>query len=352
MDGFLYENGEVLMLSVQSAAARVRSHIEELGLADTSSPILSSLATYRALYTGGKVDWGAELVHFRFGLPVMRSLAVIEQQMEGHSRALLMSLVGCLKRKSGVERHDAVLQWCAEVYVVAQLAHYHWPVRPIFLAEPRSSSSSKNPEVAVRLDGIGTLAVEVKAPRLTEYRDEWSRSTVQLTSRLPKGAVSSADSLKPRDNPVKDFLLSANGKFAGMKQDDPGLTSVLFIAWDDFVNEPLAALLAPSSGLLTENSFYREGGMAVKFPYLDCVVIGRQLHQFDRALQGWPPVDGRPDCFAFPKGDDFPPNVHVPVSGAPTPALPLAISALNSFSRSDSMGAEYAVQDMVLWSSH
>lgn len=340
------------MLSVQSAAARVRNHVEELGLADTVSPVFSSLAAPRAPHTTGKMDWSSELARIRFGLPAVRSLALIEQQMEGHSRDLLISLAGHLKRRTEAERHDAVLQWCAEVYVVAQLAHYRWPVRPIFLAEPRSSSSSKNPEVAVRLDGIGTLAVEVKAPRLTQYRDEWSRSTVQLTSRLPQGTVSLADKLKPRDNPVKDFLLSANEKFAGMKQDNPGLTSMLFIAWDDFVNEPLAALLAPSSGLLTDNSFYREGDMAVKFPNLDYVIIGRQLRQFDRALRGQPPVDGRPDCFAFPKGDDFPPNVHIPVSGADTPALYLATVALNSYSRSNLMGAEYAVQDMVLWSSH
>ena len=46
------------------------------------------------------------------------------------------------------------------------------------------------------------------------------------------------------------------------------------IIWDDFINEPISALTNPNSGLLTQNSFYKDS----TFSNVDGVIILRHLH--------------------------------------------------------------------------
>lgn len=84
----------------------------------------------------------------------------------------------------------------------------------------------------------------------------------------------------PRDNPVKDFLISADEKFRNFKREG-NFYSVLFIIWDDFIYEPISAFLAKPAGLFLEDSFARDGaGKALRFKNVDAVFLDRQLTQF------------------------------------------------------------------------
>lgn len=82
----------------------------------------------------------------------------------------------------------------------------------------------------------------------------------------------------PRDNPIKDFLISANEKFRIFKQSNAAFLSTLVIVWDDFIYEPISAISPPQAGLFTENSFAKDDdGNPLKFEYVDCVIITRHL---------------------------------------------------------------------------
>ena len=51
----------------------------------------------------------------------------------------------------------------------------------------------------------------------------------------------------PRDDPVKDFLVSANAKFEHFKKADaPNFVGVLVIVWDDFIwqDQPISPLIS------------------------------------------------------------------------------------------------------------
>lgn len=155
----------------------------------------------------------------------------------------------------------------------------------------------------------------------------------------------------PRDNPVKDFLVSADGKFAAFHADDSDFYGVLAIVWDDFIYEPITALLHPSSGLLTENSFARDAhGDPMRFPNVDAILLISHLQWLKRALG-----EGHPDV-AFAMSDqafrwDF--DATRPVAIVDTPdgrPIPEEIRKLLGVRPLDAIhGAEYRPSDMVHW---
>src|SRR5690606_31386323 len=95
-------------------------------------------------------------------------------------------------------------------------------------------------------------AVEVKTPRLIAHRNTMATKSWQLSARIPLKDILPVDQTTlPRDNPVKDFLESASAKFAEYKTCNPSAYRILTIVWDDYIYEPVTALLHPESGLLT-----------------------------------------------------------------------------------------------------
>lgn len=153
----------------------------------------------------------------------------------------------------------------------------------------------------------------------------------------------------PRDNPVLDFLRDGERKFAGFRQD-PNTTSLLIIVWDDFIYEPISALVNEGSGLLTENSFARApDGTAEKYPNVDAVIALRHLNYFIAGTREEHLGDRR-NAMDF-GGDGALPNVLFSRNGArPIPAH--VITALRAYSYDHPglrMFAEYNPQDVVFW---
>ncbi len=279
-------------------------------------------------------------------------LARCERKLPGYAERMIGRLEQVGGREKDMSDYESIVAWLAELLVTHHVVSWAWPAGTTFRDEPTAAGSGKNPELDVRLpDGL-TLGVEVKCPALRAFSRDRSARDFQLNARFldDKGGSLPGTVTPPRDNPVKDFLVSADGKFRSFKAEDPLYQSLLVIVWDDHINEPLAALTNQSSGLLTPKSFHRSGGTAVTYPALDAVVITRHQMQLVRGMANLPTVDDRHDFLDYGRRDGFPPHVYLPVATASglderfvdmTQAWPL--EALLT------AGAEYGGGEMVMW---
>ncbi len=153
----------------------------------------------------------------------------------------------------------------------------------------------------------------------------------------------------PRDNPVKDFLVSDEAKFSPFRIADPEFRSVLVIVWDDHVNEPITALIHPGTGLLTSNSFFKgPDGRPRTFPSVDAVVVVRHLHNFMLIASDREPEDECREALDYGREGGFPPKVII---GNPfAERVPMeVVECLQAYTPSPMMGAEYIPGDLVWW---
>jgi hypothetical protein len=226
----------------------------------------------------------------------------------------------------------------------------------VFALEPTAPGSQKNPELTVKVDQT-LIAVEVKAPSLLAHQEARGEHEAQLVARSGyleqlSNAIGGKDKvLLPRDNPVKDFLISADEKFAPFRAAPTGsFFGVLVIVWDDYIQEPLNSLVHPSAGLFTPNSFaLNENGQPLQFSNVDGVVLVRHLHQFVRASREEPLGDAWPGVFDYGTRQMFPPKAYV---GNPNgQALPsFVLDAFETIPWGDLAGAEYSgASDVIFW---
>ena len=152
-------------------------------------------------------------------------------------------------------------QKLSELLIIRQIVTFNWPSGNTYEWEEKIICDGKKPELLIQTKQL-TFGIEVKAPMIFEHQKHRAENSLQGISRslekenLKRFAGSDKEVTLPRDNPVKDFLLSANLKFESFKKkDNQAFISILVIVWDDFINEPLSALTHPDSGLLTSNSF-------------------------------------------------------------------------------------------------
>jgi hypothetical protein len=115
--------------------------------------------------------------------------------------------------------------------------------------------------------------------------------------------------------------------------------------WDDYIYEPITALLHPMSGLFTSKTFDPEGRT---FDLVDGVIVLRHMHQFGRCLADRPLVNGLRHVFqlintplpaAFiqnPNGREIPQELLAQFGAVDPNSLP---------------GSEYQVQDFVDWAN-
>ncbi|ALO91257.1 hypothetical protein SHL15_0041 [Streptomyces hygroscopicus subsp. limoneus] len=283
------------------------------------------------------------------GGPTVMALAAGDAVMPGFAAEQLKRLESFGGLEKNLGHYQQILAWYCEVLVVAHLATYPWPAPVRFEMEPTAGDAKVNPEIVVKLDGIGALGVEVKAPDLRTHLKHRASNPWQLNARTGVSPASLGGAVTlPRDNPVKDFLVSADSKFAGFRRD-PDFRSVLVIVWDDFVNEPLTALTSPASGLFTPNSFHRVDGGPVSYPNVDAVLLIRHQHQVVEGLAGRPLADDRTHLLDYGLPGSFPP--HALVTNPAGRLLPTEfLSALHAvFVKTLNTAAEYNPGEVVLW---
>lgn len=269
----------------------------------TRDELVAIVADSRVFQHWHWFDWHFQ--HVLKGVPntladsIINACLVCEDRIPGYAERTISMIAGIGGKEKHLPDWEQLLQVLAEILVVSHVLGLDWGDATTFESEPSVERHGKNPEILVQNEHI-TLAVEVKAPALFSHQESRAANPEQIAARF-----ASQDKIKelladpekttfPRDNPVKDFLISAESKFEQFPMcQENNFFGVLVIVWDDFIYEPLSSLLHPSSGLLTENSFYKDAeGKPVNFPSVGAVVVIRQLHQIVRACRDEQLADG------------------------------------------------------------
>ncbi|GAX88957.1 YecA family protein [Effusibacillus lacus] len=253
-----------------------------------------------------------------------------------------------------IDQFEQLLQLFAEVLVLNRALEVSDIIEgnKYLLSEPREREGVKNPEFRTIINGI-PCAGEVKAPSLLEFQKD-RPSSFQYTTRWPftiDAKDQGTKTLLPLDNRIKDFLKSSQNKFKEYVKNNAFVNDfrLLFIVWDDFIYEPITALLHSASGLFTPNSFYVDkNGEPVKFPLVDGVIIIRHLQQFVLALQDRTLVHGLSHPFQLI-------NPRTPCAFIQNPfgrSVPQVL--LNTFNAVDPRSlpaSEYQITDWVDWTT-
>lgn len=266
------------------------------------------------------------------------------------------SLLNDVASISGQEKHEPhyemLMQKLAEILVLHRLLHLPWPHGTMTVHEPAATPNGKRPELKVDTPEAIYL-FEVKAPSLLSHQRACAKNPAQFPGRIFDAATrqrlaEGQEPTLPRDNPIKDFLASADEKFAPFVGEKE-CYGVLVIVWDDHVFEPITSLVhEPSQGLLTSNSFAKINGLPVQYLRIDAVVIVRHLLYFQQGAAEQ--LSERRHAFDFGGEHDLP-NVLVPVPGGKRlpefivnglRALPYDHEAMREL-------ADYRPQEFVMW---
>ncbi|QDV35676.1 hypothetical protein [Tautonia plasticadhaerens] len=286
---------------------------------------------------------------FVFGL--IQALGTIEDASPEYAFSMIDRMASM--PGAGEKQYEALLQILCEIYVTAgavEAADRTGDGKILFAHEP-GQKGKKNPEFESCANEVW-YAVEVKTPELIAYSRQRQSKSYQFTARVPVTTDfrDSIETTNPRDNPVKDFLISANEKLQAYAQFRSDAFRILTLVWDDFCQEPIAALLNPLSGLFTDRSFCKaKDGKPTTFPFVDAVEICRCQHQIIRSTREESMIDGELLPFVY-HHQGYPPKVLIdnPI-GRRIPDILLA--PLNVERLSPVMGAEYHPTDYIIWLS-
>ena len=265
-----------------------------------------------------ETEWHWLKYHFsiprdKFIHPLCQSISnaceICEQHMPGFTEEFANRLCSYKNREKYQPHYEQIIQLLAELYVISHVSSLAIE-NARYEHEPKAEGSDKNPELGVYAES-GDMFVEVKCAQFVRHHNERSESAYEIPSRIA-GALEMIKSILrpdektvlPRDNAVKDFLISANKKFEAFKRVKPESITVLVIIWDDFIYEPISALINPASGLLTDRSFYKEGEVPIKFEFIDAIVVVRHTHHLINSTRDQAPTDGlsHPLDWGYKKG--------------------------------------------------
>lgn len=250
---------------------------------------------------------------------IIDSCIEIERAIPGFTKDFLDRLASYSGREQYLPHYEQIIQLLSELYVIRHLVSVPFD-EPKFEIEPTIGDSKKNPEVGIRLPDK-ELFVEVKCREYISHHNNRGNAAIEIPSRQD-GVFDLANSIKkdsesivlPRDNVIKDYLISADDKFSSFKANNPNAVTILVIIWDDFIYEPISALLNDASGLLTDNSFYKDGESAHKFNNIDGVLVVRHSHQIVRATRDELPVDGLDNPLDWGDIGEVLPKALIPVN--------------------------------------
>ncbi|WP_040254732.1 hypothetical protein [Psychroserpens mesophilus] len=281
---------------------------------------------------------------------IVDAILEIENQITNAGLDYINKIASINNKENETKHYDQLLQVLAELLIVHHAISFDWPELVEYIYEPTSTKSNKNPELLIKYKQF-EVGIEVKAPELVKKQNERGTKPQQLPSR--SGIIKSVDiekTMLPRDNPVKDFLISTDKKFAGFKADNPEFYGVLVIVWDDFIYEPISSLTSPQSGLFTENSFaINEKDEVLKFPNVDCVIITRHLRPIKRGTRDEPLPDMCLHPLDYGRSGEFPFKVYIknPNSNLSIPSE--VLDCFQALKPGPELGAEYLPSDFITW---
>ena len=245
-------------------------------------------------------------------LEIAKICTLAEKRIPGLGRRYVQNIASIKNRTKNDDDYDHIIQIFSEMLVINQIFLMPWPDDAIFRYEILGTTG-KRPEMMIEIEEQRFL-FEVKAPSLIKHVKERQTRDLQVPGRMlpleiTKSFAEDDQITLPRDNPVKDFLISTDQKFSDFGEVEGA--NVLVIVWDDFVYEPITSLINEKTGLLTENSYYKdENGIAVEFLKIDGVIVVRHLSYFYYGLAERELPD-RHGIFDFGDHDSLP-NVFFP----------------------------------------
>lgn len=286
-----------------------------------------------------------------FAFSIVTSCLQCEEYLPGFAKNFIDAIAALSGREKDRNQYEQLLQRLSELFVIKQIVTYSWPNRAKFEIEPTAGSSGKNPEISINYSNV-LIGIEVKMPSLLNHIEKRASNAWQIPYRGPwKETVEAIEPTKvtlPRDNPIVDFLKSANDKFKEFRALDEDFYGVLVIVWDDHIYEPISTLLGDSA-LFTETSWARdEDGVPLRFENVDGVVVIPHLHQFIRAAGGRPLLDGKTTAFDYGKDGIFPYKAFISnPAGREVPEE--LLQCLQAHAPTAEMGAEYVPSEIVMW---
>lgn len=285
---------------------------------------------------------------------ITQTLYEIQEKIPEVHESYISKIVSLSGREMYVKHYDQLMQVLAELVIIKQLIMYNWEEDVKFEYEPIRGASKKNPELLITAATFN-IGIEVKSPEITEYRKTRQRP-VQLPFRSPlidvdivKKAKETQSLTLPKDNVIKDFLISANDKFKEFKKEIPGFIGILVIVWDLFAYEPISALTNSVTGLFTDNSYYRDkDGNAITFENVDYVVITSHLAQLTSIAGDLPNLFNQGNLLDYGI-DRYPFKIVIknPKSDIQLPQKLCVCLQLNE--PNIILGAEYQNPDIIFW---
>lgn len=179
------------------------------------------------------------------------------------------------RNNSSFEFHSYISSLC-ELAVIWSFLNISGEIESFNYEPCLRQDNNKNVEFSIRVNSL-TYNVEVKSPNLESHYaaindriDEYG-SVVRLDSRGIK-KPNNVNEIPSPTMRVKDFLVDANRKFPQMPGEDS--FNILFIAWDENLDQPCIALKEPRHGLLVENSEFRDAdGSEFQFENIDLIFV-------------------------------------------------------------------------------
>lgn len=257
-------------------------------------------------------------------------------------------------REKCTDDYDQIIQVLAELIVIRQIITMKSNDEIHYEYEPTKGKSKKNPELTLKTSEY-EVGIEVKCPKILSYKQARQQS-FQLPSRndlminldFIKTAKEANRLTFPKDNVIKDFLYSANDKFKEFKAANKEFVGVLVIVWDEFVYEPISALLNDFSGIFTDNSYIINDGVIERFINIDYVIITSHIDQIFRVAGDKPILTNAKHMLEY--GDVSYPHKIVIKNPISTLDLPKDIKNILHVIKPDKiLGAEYQPTDFIQW---
>lgn len=244
----------------------------------------------------------------------------VENRISGFSEKFSDKLASLANSYKSLPHYEQIIQLLAELLVFNHLCNV-FSQDAKFTHEPVVVKNGKNPEIGIKTEDR-ELYVEVKCCAYIDYSNKRSRAAIQLPSRIYGFPEVAKDLIKdgetivyPRDNTIKDFLISADGKFKDFKIINPKALTVLVIVCDDFPNEAISSLLNVSTGLLTDNSYYKnDQGSPIKFNYIDAIILIRHSHHIVSATRDEPLSENLSHPLEWANIQDVLPKAYIPIN--------------------------------------
>lgn len=231
--------------------------------------------------------------HSAFSYDFINRCALIEYKIPGFTEETIRRMASICGKEKFEPHYEQLLQLLVEVVVFYRLAEHFFTEPVEFKWEPTAEGSGKNPELML-VDREWSGLVEIKCPSMFRHMREAAKHDTQLAARLGDPDIfdsisKTGHATRPLDNKVKDYVVSAEQKFSGFRDESQEPKTFLFIAWTEHLFEAISPLSNEMSGLFTPRSFFRqEDDTPVEFPSVDAVIVSEHLELVLRATREEP----------------------------------------------------------------